>query len=336
MSYGGGFGAQYGGHQSQGIDVRRKQIESLRRVTGIQEVRANYEYQLDVFLPTGGSVKLLISLPEQFPMLPPRVTVGRRARHSWVDERTMDVTGCRELTQGIWSQHVDVGRVVEQIRSEMFTHPPVFLDSGNAMPPQHQPHPPVQHQHQHQRYQGRHGAGPASAQTPAHTAIPQIPSTFPELDGMSTDELQKLSVDEAAFVALFTSLPICQQLDEMQSKLVDDNVALAQRNMSLRPELDLLKQQLAETHQELGRRKAEYDGLVAQERELAMQFSQGAIERQLDAAEKEALRRANDLADRFSKGQDTDVHKFSSEFREASKLAHMRKIKLAKLKELAR
>ena len=152
----------------------------------------------------------------------------------------------------------------------------------------------------------------------------------------STDELQKLVGDEAAFVALFTSLPICQQLDEMQSKLADDNVALAQRNMSLRPELDLLKQQLAETHQELGRRKAEYDGLVAQERELAVQFSQGAIERQLDAAEKEASRRANDLAHRFSKGQDTDVHKFSSEFREASKLAHMRKIKLAKLKELNR
>ena len=152
----------------------------------------------------------------------------------------------------------------------------------------------------------------------------------------STDELQKLVGDEAAFVALFTSLPICQQLDEMQSKLADDNVALAQRNMSLRPELDLLKQRLAETHQELGRRKAEYDGLVAQERALAVQFSQGAIEQQLDAAEKEASRRANDLAHRFSKGQDTDVHHFSTKFREASKLAHMRKIKLAKLKELNR
>ena len=34
-------------------------------------MRANYEYELEVFLPTGEPFKLIISLPEQFPMLPP-------------------------------------------------------------------------------------------------------------------------------------------------------------------------------------------------------------------------------------------------------------------------
>ena len=43
-------------------------------------MRANYEYHLDVFLPTGEPFKLLISLPEQFPMLPPVSPAAMLAR----------------------------------------------------------------------------------------------------------------------------------------------------------------------------------------------------------------------------------------------------------------
>ena len=51
----------------------------------------------------------------------------------------------------------------------------------------------------------------------------------------STDELQKLVGDEAAFVALFTSLPICAQLDEMQSKLADGEAPVPLQHPSARP-----------------------------------------------------------------------------------------------------
>ena len=192
-----------------------------------------------------------------------------------------------------------------------------------------QPSQPGQQQQQQQQQGGRGtwngggGAGPAVAG--AGLGLPDVPTHFAELDGLSFDQLEALE-DAAKFHEFFEQLPQVQQLKQAESAIQQENQALAQANLAKQPELERAKQELLGQHAQLAERKAKYDELVKRQDELAKDLSVESIKAQLAIATREAKDEATGIADKFKEGA-LSVDEFMKQFKTAAERHHMRKNK---------
>lgn len=320
MSYG-GYNYQSGYTQSSQQNFRVASIQSLLAPdVGAIEVRRGYEYAIPVFTNTGQQFQLKVNLPEHFPNVPPTVHVDRPLHHAWVDQRTLQVTGARDLYPPRWNQHLSLGRIIVDIRNSLFM---AQVSTGTHPTPSLAPTPATNYGY----------ANPTSSH-PHRTTMPALPSEFPVLQSMSIKELQELHDSDVKFSEFFMQLPPVKEMQTKEESLKEDNLLLAQQTMTEEPGLSLLKDKLAEKHAMIAEKKSLYDIFLNRQHQLAEKFSPAALERQLEEAASAAKQEANDLAERFQKGEEKDVQDFCQKYKEAAKLAHMRRIKLTKLKQI--
>lgn len=81
---------------------------------------------------------------------------------------------------------------------------------------------------------------------------------FPEIAALSRDELEELEHDEAYFDAVFHTLPQVRALYDAYATRLDEAHAAAQRNMSLRPELEQLRSETKDAFERARMAEAEW------------------------------------------------------------------------------
>eukprot|EP00040_Diaphanoeca_grandis_P039314 m.258753 g.258753 ORF g.258753 m.258753 type:complete len:328 (-) comp37009_c0_seq1:412-1395(-) len=310
----------YQPESGSGQNLRNASIQSLLAVDlGAKEIRRGYEYEVDVFTQSGFQFKMKISLPDHFPSSPPVVKVDRPVWHQWVDSHSLLITGATELYPPKWNQHISLGRVIKDTRTSLFN---AEAPKGNT------PMQPLQ-------------STPATtfgyanpSVHPTRSNVPAVPSEYPQLTAMSMAELQDLAQSDAKFWEFFIALPQVKDMEKIEEDLRDDNLLVSQQNLSQEPELTVLKETLAHKHAAIAEKKSLYDTYLQKQHDLAEKFTPAALEHQLEEAHTTAKNLANEIADRFNRGEEKDVQEFCHQYKEASKLAHMRKIKLGKLKQL--
>jgi len=72
-----------------------------------------------------------------------------------------------------------------------------------------------------------------------HTALPAVPTSFPELDSKTPAELSLLLSDELEFKKFFESLPNVQTMKKLRDDLRDNNESLAKKNLAKEAEIQI-------------------------------------------------------------------------------------------------
>jgi len=110
--------------------ARQRQIKSLEQVPNIRCMEPQKEWRITVSTRLGDR-SLYISLPENFPGIPPRLRIDSNLQHSFADE-SGNIQNMSELKY--WTQTSDVGRLVNSIISNFQNNPPVVKPNYGQNP----------------------------------------------------------------------------------------------------------------------------------------------------------------------------------------------------------
>jgi ESCRT-I complex subunit VPS37 len=150
---------------------------------------------------------------------------------------------------------------------------------------------------------------------------------------MNSDQLKEILHNEDKFDEFIKEMPQIKALYDEKEMLMASNKSLAEYNLSQEPVISEGKQKLVEKYQiaaelaeEVKKIKTELDGQTGK-------VSPDTMLALLEAANQEAEEESEKLADQFL-NDGGDVEEFVEEFREKRKLAHLRRIKIDKMREL--
>eukprot|EP00270_Netrium_digitus_P019281 TRINITY_DN757_c0_g1_i2.p1 TRINITY_DN757_c0_g1~~TRINITY_DN757_c0_g1_i2.p1 ORF type:complete len:192 (-),score=52.71 TRINITY_DN757_c0_g1_i2:58-633(-) len=172
--------------------------------------------------------------------------------------------------------------------------------------------PQQQQQHQQQQRQGNFG-------------IQAAPTSFPALNDFSTEELQRMVTDRAAYEAFLQSQDQVKQLQQVIDDLNRGNLELARKNLGRESELNELRTQCRIIRgTELAAGKERIESLQKREREAVSTFTPVAWVNQLDAAAKASDKHSEELLhDQFLRGK-VEWGEFMSCYRRLRTHVHMR------------
>merc|ERR1711939_1215118 len=68
----------------------------------------------------------------------------------------------------------------------------------------------------------------------------EIPSSFPELEGMQLEQLERLQKDDIAFKTFFEGIEAVQTTRRLQEQLLEQNADIANENLTHQEELEAL------------------------------------------------------------------------------------------------
>jgi len=208
-----------GPQQAELQKLRAKQIDSLRSFFPTVKTVTPDIYEVPIQLPNRSFIKLIVTLPPDFPQTIPSLQVSPTVQHPLVSSSTSFIlpTAHEHLTR--WTPHVSLGKTIYEIVQKFMQQPPTIGPSNPAPAPipSRSPIPPPT-----SGFQTPSGSFPPPTSLPSYpTFIPppsypsgndlrtQItpPSSFPELENKSNAELQQLLNDETEFARFFESLP---------------------------------------------------------------------------------------------------------------------------------
>lgn len=291
--------------------------------------------------------------------LPPAMTlVGVKARHPWLDER-MRVTGYPPIeSEGQWgASRMRLGAAVNAVVQHLQLNPPSSIriideslqkiqsSIGQPQPDEDQPQP-----QQQQQSSPAHG-GPASEPPPDYNtvlqdeeeiddvlrdiAIPEVPSLFPEVDGMTEEEMQELLEDGEKFRSYLGKLPSVQGLFKLQSSVREGNVSIAEENLAREVELTALHEEVSSLQTGLAERLDEFRALEAKQALICSPPDRRDVVRKLTAAKRQAYKESEELASDWVDANDGRVDDFFETFMEGRIVHHMRAAKLERLNATA-
>eukprot|EP01116_Phalansterium_solitarium_P022116 TRINITY_DN7187_c0_g1_i1.p1 TRINITY_DN7187_c0_g1~~TRINITY_DN7187_c0_g1_i1.p1 ORF type:complete len:271 (+),score=79.75 TRINITY_DN7187_c0_g1_i1:102-914(+) len=238
------YPGQTWGQPSEAQALRSKQVESLRQYfPTVKEVTKEALYEVIINLPTRRVITLRIHLPVDFPRRPPSLQIYPPAQHRFVDAQSF-VTPAAHDNLGRWPVHANLGKTLYEIVQKLMQEPPNLLSSlassssgspslsmsASGLPPP-QPVPPQLQQAGYTAVgypspSGSAVSGPSQPSPtppqppPRHqTRLPDIPTSFPELDGKTPAELTALINDEAAFQRFFEQLAAVQTMKNIRDDL---------------------------------------------------------------------------------------------------------------------
>ena len=195
--------------------------------------------------------KILIFLPREFPIAPPKITVTQKLRHPWVNMQTLEVFH-HDLTS--WSSRSDLGATVVEILREFTTSKPAIVGESNTQ-------------------QVTSTILPQSGNILEMVSMPVIPGDFPELKSLKDAELELLDSDSAVFDGFITNLILVTKYRQMKEELLHDNVDEASSLIKLHDSV-LSAQSLLETHtQDLSLLQKNVDALVVERDSLMKKFT---------------------------------------------------------------
>jgi len=240
-----------------------------------------------------------------------------------------------------WSVQASLGKMIYEIVQKLMQEPPQILQTIPTTPqptgyPSYLPsnsQPPVKNAPYQQPSLTNSGKGIPDVKT--HTPLPVIPSSFPEVEAKSTQELSQMLNDETEFNRFFESLSAVQTMKKVRDDLRIANEELAKKNLAKEAEVDRVRRELESRNRTVMEKRAAFEQKAQRQQEVMKQFSTPALIEQLTLAAQEAEMASDDIANKFLGGQ-IDYKDFIREFIERRKLFHLRSAKKESLMMLGR
>jgi len=165
-------------------------------------------------------------------------------------------------------------------------------------------------------------------------AQPDYPAALASLQSMTSDQLKEILNSDDKFEEFIKELPQMKGLYNEKEMLMASNKSLAEYNMSQEPVLREAKEKLLEKYTEATRLSEEVRSLQSQLEQKSGNVRPDTLLALLEAANQEAEEESETLMDTFLQTGDTQIEQFLEEYQEKRKLAHLRRIKVDKMKEL--
>ena len=109
--------------------------------------------------------------------------------------------------------------------------------------------------------QGREERPKRTRQPKHHTSTPAVPSSFAELQGLSTEKLSRLLDDESARQALLLGMASVVQMKDLRTDVRKGNVELARLALSKQDTAQILREEGEVMKMELRRLQTSYEGI---------------------------------------------------------------------------
>jgi len=180
------------------------------------------------FEQSGHAYTLRITLPPRFPAERPTLHVlgAERFPHEWVNERNEVISHPWLLH---WRPENSLVNLCREILSRFQIDPREQSTGTLATPP-----PPAYTSLAQQ-------APDEQASESRRLPMPmEIPSSFPELEGMQLEQLERLQKDDIAFKTFFEGIEAVQTTRRLQEQLLEQNADIANENLTHQEELEAL------------------------------------------------------------------------------------------------
>ncbi|XP_017783136.1 PREDICTED: vacuolar protein sorting-associated protein 37A isoform X2 [Nicrophorus vespilloides] len=262
-----------------------------------------------------------VSLSNDFPRDKPKLKISPNICHTWVnaDGEITSAPGILNFTN-----HLDLGQVVQVIISEFVRTPPPLLESINASPCNREADI------------GRISPNvfPQSFSPPAATNKSRNyqNSVFHELSTMPLDELVFLNECSERQEEFLDNLPQSKEVNKQADDLINLIEETADNNLTKRDQLEGLQKAIHERLESVTKLVLETEQLNIKYQNLSDRFSPKNIKNQIATAAKTADNQSEHLCQQFLDGS-MDVDKFVLEFMQKRTLAQMRKTKEEKLSQ---
>ncbi|XP_063236845.1 vacuolar protein sorting-associated protein 37A [Bacillus rossius redtenbacheri] len=306
---------------------RKRQIDTLKIFNdNVTELQEDAEYQVE-FTAAGAPMAVLVTLGPDFPLEKPVLKITPPVVHPWVSDQG-EITSAPGLLN--FTVHSDLGRVVQAIIGEFSRNPPSLSSEAAAG---------VNHRGSDRATSDQSSPAPAPPWGPGGGAGPRGPALFPELLDLGTEELRALDASADRREAFLRGLPQTSALDAQVASTMAGTEELAKGNLARRPELERLRESIADKMETLRALKNSYDSLSQDYQRISEKYAPENIRDLLRLAAAECDEETDRLAERFL-ASNIDVDEFVNVYIEKKMLSQLRKTKEEKLtsqlKELQR
>jgi len=162
---------------------------------------------------------------------------------------------------------------------------------------------------------------------------PDYPAALASLQHMDIDSLKEILNDEDKFDTFVKELPQIKALDAEKEMLMTSNKSLAEYNISQEPVVKEKKEKLLEKFQTATQLADKVKALKADIDNKSGKMTPDSLLILLEAANQEAEEESETMVELFmSDGGSLD--EFLDNYKEKRKLAHLRRIKIDKMREL--
>ncbi|KAA1094752.1 hypothetical protein PGT21_029220 [Puccinia graminis f. sp. tritici] len=152
----------------------------------------------------------------------------------------------------------------------------------------------------------------------------QLSREFPEIGAMSKEDLQDLLNDPDFFHAMLIRQPELKRPIEDHQVAINRNQALAERNLSLRPKLEELRDQVTTSFNQTQQTISQFNDLLKQQADLYQPYGESASRSRLLTALHESDKLTESLANQFVVQGLLEEDQFIKEFREERTRYHKR------------
>ncbi|KAL8277999.1 hypothetical protein RQP46_009631 [Phenoliferia psychrophenolica] len=174
---------------------------------------------------------------------------------------------------------------------------------------------------------------PASTTQPASAASEPVNDAlardFPQIAQMSREDMTALLEDDAYFDAFFNTMPEALPMHQAVEQRMRSNIAIAQKNEALRPNLEALRTETANLFGEVNELKARWSHLEAAQADTQKRFSPGAQLNRLRSATSGQEHLSESLVSSFLDGG-MDEESFVKQYKDIRKVYHRRAVNLEK------
>jgi len=147
---------------------------------------------------------------------------------------------------------------------------------------------------------------------------------FPEIGAMSKEDLQDMLNDPHFFHAMLIRQPEVKRLVEDHQVAINRNQALAEKNLSLRPKLEQLRDQVTASFNQTQQAMTQFNDLLKKQADLYQPFGESASRSRLLTALHESDKLSESIAHQFAVEGLLEEDQFIKEFREERTKYHKR------------
>jgi len=350
------------------MDTRQQQINLLlKNVTSIQE-KYNNNYEVLWYDPNiNRTVCLSITLPPQFPTVPPVFRISPQISHPWVDSNGV-IIGHKKIGAN-WNQHVSLATVTNEIIVELKSNKPSIPQqqqqqtySYNSLgritsnpayyynrPPPPIPAPSIS-MPSYQGYQGMNvppGPVPGIPGIPGVSGVsgpsyinsslsnPSLNSTnnnkggvdLSDLDSLSSEELKEILNNENKRRKYINEKEKIKEMHSVKEEMSLSNKNLAEKNLSYKENFEKLISDLKNEQDNLRSEKEKFESLMKEQSKYVSNFTPSQLHSSLQQAAANADKDSEEVANDFLMGM-INADDFLKKYRKSRKLYHLRAEKL--------
>ena len=165
--------------------------------------------------------------------------------------------------------------------------------------------------------------------TPApEITMPSIPQKYDEVENLSREDLDDLLSDDLDFRAFVHRLKVFDEIFEIGSSRLDENVVLAKENLERETKWKTVQKEVKDLHKILKCKLDHYVELEDRQNAICAPPETKSILKKLQKAKKEAFEESEELAEDWVENGQGGVDGFCKEFLQQRKIHHMRAAKI--------